>query len=143
MKKEYMIQDKFAEIILDKKIYPLIAIKKAISNFFDDVYVRIEENNKNFIIDLKLQDDKNNFQKIIDEFYNECLRETLRYEISLETKNLRELIVGRALYSTCIELDGDKQENSKENIQENKEYSLEDIAVNWFEKYENSEEKKC
>ena len=31
MKKEYIIQDKFAEIILDKEIYPLIAIKKALS----------------------------------------------------------------------------------------------------------------
>ena len=131
MKKEYIIQDKFAEIKLDKAVYPLIAIKKAVANFLNNVYVRIEENDKNFIID----------------FYNECLRESLRYEISVETKNLRELIVGRALYTTCIEFDEneDNQEQSDGPIYEddNTEYSLEDIAVNWFEKYENSEEKKC
>ena len=84
---------------------------------------------------------------LIGEFYNECLRESLRYEISVETKNLRELIVGRALYTTCIELDEneDNQEQSDGPIYEddNTEYSLEDIAVNWFEKYEDSEEKKC
>lgn len=148
MKKEYIIQDKFAEIKLDKAIYPLIAIKKAISNFFDDVYVRIEEDNKNFIINFKLQDKQVDLEKIIGEFYNECLRESLRYEISVETKNIRELIVGRALYTTCIMFDKneDNQEQTDELIYEeddNTEYSLEDIAVNWFEKYEDSEEKKC
>jgi hypothetical protein len=148
MKKEYIIQDKFAEIKLDKAIYPLIAIKKAISNFFDDVYVRIEEDNKNFIINFKLQNKQVDLEKIIGEFYNECLRESLRYEISFETKNIRELIVGRALYTTCIMFDKneDNQEQTDELIYEednNTEYSLEDIAVNWFEKYEDSEEKKC
>lgn len=148
MKKEYIIQDKFAEIKLDKAIYPLIAIKKAISNFFDDVYVRIEEDNKNFIINFKLQNKQVDLEKIIGEFYNECLRESLRYEISFETKNIRELIVGRALYTTCIMFDKneDNQEQTDELIYEednNTEYSLENIAVNWFEKYEDSEEKKC
>ena len=147
MKKEYIIQDKFAEIKLDKAVYPLIAIKKAVANFLNDVYVRIEENNKNFIIDFKLQDKQGNLEKIIGEFYNECLRESLRYEISVETKNLRELIVGRALYTTCIELDEneDNQEQSDRPIYEddNTKYSLEDITANWFEKYEDSEEKKC
>ena len=40
----------------------------------------------------------------------------------------------------------DNQEQTDELIYEednNTEYSLEDIAVNWFEKYEDSEEKKC
>lgn len=145
MKKEYIIQDKFAEIILDKEIYPLIAIKKAISNFFNNAYVRIEEKNNNFIVDFKLQNENSNLEKIIGEFYNECLRESLRYEISIETKNLRELIVGRALYSTCIELDEseDKKSPIEESIDKDNEYSLEDIAVNWFEKYENLGEKKC
>ena len=147
MKKEYIIQDKLAEIKLDKAVYPLIAIKKAVANFFNDIYVRIEENDKNFIISFKLQNKQGNLEKIIGEFYNECLRESLRYEISVETKNLRELIVGRALYTTCIELDEneDNQEQTDEPIYEedNTEYSLEDIAVNWFEKYENPEEKKC
>ena len=109
--------------------------------------MRIEENDKNFIISFKLQNKQGNLEKIIGEFYNECLRESLRYEVSVETKNLRELIVGRALYTTCIELDEneDNQEQTDEPIYEedNTEYSLEDIAVNWFEKYENPGEKKC
>lgn len=148
MKKEYIIQDKFAEIKLDKDVYPLMAIKKAVSNFFDDVYVKIEDDNKNFIINFKLQDKQGDLEEVIDEFYNECLRESLRYEISVETKNLRELIVGRALYTTCIELD-EKKDNQKQidepiyEEDDNTEYSLEDIAVNWFKKYENSEDKKC
>lgn len=148
IKREHIIQDKFTEIMLDKKVYPLIAIKKAISNFLNDIYVRIEEDNTKYIVDLKLQDKKADIEKIIGEFYNQCLRETLRYEISVETKNLRDLIVGRALYTTCIELDKEdtNQEQMEKSINEDEsqeEYSLEDIAVNWFEKYKGLEEKEC
>ena len=62
----------------------------------------------------------------------------------METKNLRELIVGRALYTTCIEIEEDEKANEKkldENISNN-QYKLDEIAVNWFDKY-NKEEKRC
>ncbi|AGY77735.1 hypothetical protein [Clostridium autoethanogenum] len=53
-------------------------------------------------------------KKLVGEFYNELLNQTLRIEIFKETKNIRELILGRALYNTCVEV---KESNSinKEN----------------------------
>ena len=141
MEKLYSIKENIAEITLEKEIYPIVVIEKAISNFMENAYIKIKtENGKKVIVQLvlKIVNNKENLEKIIGKFYNELLREALRYEISKETKNLRELIVGRALYTTCIELDDDSSkqfEQEENNKEENLEdYDLNDIAVNWFEK---------
>ena len=107
----------------------------------------MEKENNKIIVKLVLNSEQNT-NNIVGKFYNELLEESLRYNIARETKNLRELIVGRALYSTCIEVDN--VENEKETIKvenesfsntEEKDYDIEEIAVNWFEKNTNKEEK--
>ena len=146
MEKFYVIQDKSAKIILGKNIYPLISVKKSLANFFDQTYAKIEENGDNIVIYIQLKDSRINIDELIGELYNEFLRESLRYEISLETKNLRELIVGRALYTTCIQLEDDQTEEREPNYKiedNNEEYDIEEIARNWFDKYDEKEDKKC
>ena len=141
MEKLYSIKENIAEITLEKEIYPIVVIERAISNFMENAYIKIKtEKGKKVIVQLvlKIENNKEDLEKKIGEFYNELLREALRYEISKETKNLRELIVGRALYTTCIEVDDDssKQFEQEENKQEDnlEDYDLNDIAVNWFER---------
>lgn len=141
MKKSYKIVDDEIELNLSKTIYPLIVVKKVLANFMIENYIKLEEYKNNIKVYIKF---KNNPINLIDELYNEFLRESLRYEISVETKNLRELIVGRALYTTCIEIDEKENSNSKdiEKIDE-QDYDIDDIAVNWFDKFETKEEKEC
>ena len=144
MEKFYKIKENLAEIVLPINVYPLVAVKKALSNFLWQIYTKLHISKENIIIEIVLHEDKEDLEKIIGEFYNECLREYLRYSIAMETKNLRELIVGRALYTTCIEIEEDEKANEKkldENISNN-QYKLDEIAVNWFDKY-NKEEKRC
>lgn len=137
MEKFYTINDNYAEIVLSKDIYPLVSVKKALTNFMEETYIKLKDNNDEIIVQMVLQESKTDLEKIIGEFYNELLRESLRYNIAIETKNLRELIVGRALYTTCIDLD-ENQEEKNEDIEET--YNLDEIAVNWFDKYGNKEE---
>ncbi len=141
MEKFYTINDNYAEIVLSKDIYPLVSVKKALTNFWDETYIKIKDNNSEIIVQMLLQENKADLEKIIGEFYNELLRESLRYNIAIETKNLRELIVGRALYTTCIDLEENQEEKNEEDIEET--YNLDEIAVNWFDKYGNKEEQKC
>ena len=106
----------------------------------EQTYSKLEELDNKIIIKIKSQtNDK--LDNIIGEFYNELLRESLRYNIAMETKNLRELIIGRALYTTCIEIDEEKEISTNNDniseITEDEDYSLDDIAVNWFTKYNN------
>ena len=128
MEKFYTIKGKYAEVILDKDIYPLVSIKKALSNFMNDTYIKIDRINKsNIIIKIELKkDDGISIDEIIGELYNELLRESLRYDIAMQTKNIRELIVGRALYTTCIDIDESENEDkeSKEVIIDIKTLSI-------------------
>ena len=140
MEKFYTINDNYAEIVLSKDIYPLVSVKKALTNFMEETYIKLKDNNDEIMVQMVLQENKVDLEKLIGEFYNELLRESLRYNIAIETKNLRELIVGRALYTTCIDLE-ENQEEKNEDIEET--YNLDEIAVNWFDKYGNKEEEKC
>lgn len=138
MEKFYTIKDNYAEILLSKDIYPLVSIKKALANFMEETYIKISSDKDKIIVQMVLKENKKNLEKIIGELYNEFLRESLRYNIAIETKNLRELIVGRALYTTCIDLENNpKGEN---NATQNEEYGLDEVAVNWFDKYTDKED---
>lgn len=141
MDKLYKIKDNYAEILLNSKLYPVIAIKKALSNYLENTYVKMDYKDEQTIkIEMVLKEEsKEDLEKIIGELYNELFNETLRYEISVETKNLRELIVGRALYTTCIDTETEQEKNEEnEKIEETLEdYNVDDIATNWFDKSEN------
>lgn len=143
MEELYKVKNGMIYIFLNSKIYPLIVIKKTIFNISDKIFAKIElEKDENIKVIINPHN-KNDINKIIEEFYKELLNESLRYEINIETKNIRELIIGRALYTTCIntnknisqlkenELATKKYEDFSENIED----SVDDIAVNWFEKY--------
>ena len=123
----YKIDKDNITFYIDTKIYNDAVIKKAIYNFIEDRKVilnKIDEKTV-VVVSKKSNDDIDNFVK---NFYSELLNESLRFEVMNETKNIRELILGRALYSTCI----DTEENEETTEKDNK-YNINDIAKNWFE----------
>lgn len=137
--KLFEIKDNQAKITLNSEIYPLVVIQKTVSNYLENMYVKLEKEDKNILVNLFLKDNKENIKELVGNFYNELLVEALRYNIGIETKEIRELIVGRALYTTCIELDENREEKAEDDMTtektfQKKEYNLEDIAVNWFDK---------
>jgi len=145
--KLFEIEDNQAKIKLNVEIYPLVVIQKTVSNYLENMYVKLEKEDKNILVNLFLKDNKENIKELVGNFYNELLVEALRYNIGVETKEIRELIVGRALYTTCIELDENREEKIEDDMTSEKtfqkeEYNLEDIAVNWFDKYEEIKEEK-
>ena len=145
--KLFEIEDNQAKIKLNVEIYPLVVIQKTVSNYLENMYVKLEKEDKNILVKLFLKDNKENIKELVGDFYNELLAEALRYNIGIETKEIRELIVGRALYTTCIELDENREEKAEDDMTtektfQKKEYNLEDIAVNWFDKYEEIKEEK-
>lgn len=143
MEKLYKIKDNYAEILLDLKLYPLNAIKKALSNYIEQTYIKMSYKDENTIkIEMVIKDyKKEELEQLIGNLYNELLNESLRYEVALETKNLRELIVGRALYTTCIDVETEQERTKKqEQVEENlADYDINEIATNWFDK----ENQKC
>lgn len=140
MERLYSIKDNYASLELQQEIYPLTVVKNALVNFTEKLCIKLEINNNKIIVKIFIQDiDKQNLEKYIGEIYNELLREATRYDISKETKNIRELIIGRALYSTCI----DTSENINTNVNNEaieKNYRLDEVATNWFNSYNKEDE---
>lgn len=53
MEKLYKLNGNVAEIIISKELYPLITIKKAIANYLDYVYIKLEELTRNVILKMR------------------------------------------------------------------------------------------
>ena len=55
MEKFYTIKDNYAEILLSKEIYPLVSVKKALANFMEDTYIKIDSNKDKIVVQIALQ----------------------------------------------------------------------------------------
>jgi His-Xaa-Ser system protein HxsD len=66
-------------------------------------------------------------------FCNELIAQMVRYNLSQSNKVMKELILGRALYSTCLDT---AEPNTFADEPMSLDYSLDDIAVSWFDVHE-------
>lgn len=142
----YKITDTKAIVEIDSKMYPVASIKKAMFNYLNDLYITCQTKRNKIRVLIESKNENIVLEDLIKDFLNDCLRESLRYEIANETKTIRELILGRALYSSCIRINDNlinNKENYKEEImlEEDKDFSLDDIAINWFDK--KKEDNEC
>lgn len=65
-------------------------------------------------------------KNIEKQFANEALTQSARYKVMQETKEIRELILGRALASTIID-------DSDTGFVDDKNIHAEDILNSWFD----------
>jgi His-Xaa-Ser system protein HxsD len=111
-----------------KDLYPKEAIIKASYFYTDDYFVSLDADHDYFLVNMEPK--KNHVaQNVEKEFLNEVLAQTNRYLISTTTKNIRELIIGRALASTMID-------NCDKGYVDDESISADNILVNWFDKYD-------
>ncbi|MCK4258822.1 MAG: His-Xaa-Ser system protein HxsD [Halanaerobiales bacterium] len=135
-------------IKVDTKIYPLEIIMKSSYIFIDDYYIFVDyESEAKVKISFKSKQKfkKEQLENSLGEFFNELVHQSIRVKISRDTSHLREIILGRALYGACIEInefEKDNQINEEMNYfkegSETVQNSLDEIATDWFEK--NSQE---
>lgn len=125
-------------IKLNYEIYPLEVSMKAAYNYIDYVYIFIEKDSENtYCIEFENKNKKVDLDKIISEFKNELLHEKIRRNISNETKNIREILLARALYGFALENNKlDKNSfnlNLKDSgIEESYKSDEENIGKSWF-----------
>lgn len=140
---EYDFSSSKFKLPIDKKIYDLEAVMKAAYLFIDNFYIIFREKKDN-LIEAEFTSKNNlsdiDLKKKTGEFYNELLHQVLRNKIADQTQNLRELVIGRALYNTCINT-ADEENIEKNGYFPNKSYednSYRDdqleIAKSWFDK---------
>lgn len=137
-----VLKDDKAIFFVNEKIYSLTAVMKTAYMFIEKVYIYFDyEKEKLIRVEFipKEAKDKDFVKKLVGEFYNELLNQTLRLKIFKETKNIRELILGRALYNTCVEveesnnLNGDIPYYEMNGKDEKEIFSDDEISKAWGE----------
>ena len=110
---------------LSKELYEKEAIIKAAYFFTDKYYIDLKVDENCYIVCLqpKHVDLEENSEK---EFMNEIIIQTTRLLISRRTKNIREMIIGRALASTIID-------NRDDGFVDDELINSDDILNNWFD----------
>lgn len=110
---------------LSKEIYEKEALIKTAYLFTDKYYIELDSEEELFVVKItpKLKDFEDNIEK---DFLNELIVQTTRLLVSRRTKNIREMIIGRALASTII----DKKDTG---FVDDDLINSDDILNNWFD----------
>ena len=109
-----------------KELYSKTALLKAAYNFTDKAFVHLDADDEYYIVELQMKEGEHLVAEI--DFTNEMLVQSVRHEIYLQTKNIRELMLARAMATTVI-----TQEDSEHFVpDESDEYSEEEILKDWF-----------
>ena len=112
----------------NRELYSKIALIKAAYNFTDRAYLHLDADKDYYYICISMKDGEKEVTEV--EFENEILAQSARHEIYLQTKNIRELMLARAVATSVVASRDEKLESDNENIQEFRE---DQILRDWFE----------
>lgn len=97
---DYEIQDDGRiEFRVNKEVYPLKAIYRAAYLFTDKYYIGLDQTEETYIIKFSGKEKTCDYDDV-GAFQNELLNQNLKLALSNDTREIRELIVTRALYSS-------------------------------------------
>lgn len=128
-------------VSINPKIYSLDVVYSASYVFLDKNYVFLDGDPEKMItVELKPKE-RYNLEKLGGEFNNELLKYADYKKRSIETKQVREMIIQRALFtndpSIIEEADPEKEIDADEEVED-----PEGIAIPWEEKYGKKSNKK-
>lgn len=125
-----MIYDK--KVLILKKIYPIESIMKAMCNFLNDIYIHISEDEEYWILSFK-EKDSCRYDNITYLLENEILAETIRLNVYRKTKNIRSIIMARAMSSSFIDNNNDVV-TSNISTSDDESLKMNEILKDWFDR---------
>lgn len=108
-----------------KELYSKEVLLKAAFAFTDSMYIHLDVDNDYYMVVLKSKKEEAE-ELLYKKFENELIAQATRLLVSNKTKNIREMIIARALSSTMIDLSSEEEEV-------NEEFDANDILTDWFE----------
>lgn len=111
---KYDITEQGFVLHLDATVYSRPAVMKAFYRLQDRYIISYERAGKNLDIYFDSSTGRvNEPAEEIKEIMAELSFEMIRYDTMQDTANLRELLVGRALYATCVDMGRDAVTDEK------------------------------
>lgn len=111
-----------------KGLYPLKAVYRTAYLFTDRYYIGIDQKDEDYLIMLSVKDEQADYD-IAGTFQNELLNQGYKCLVEQETKDIRRLIVTRALYSAFLP----EEDPVTDACEETDEYDLNEIAEAWVD----------
>ena len=110
----------------ERDIYPKVALLKASYNYTDKAFIHLDADDKYYFAEIEMNEPSEELSE--KEFLNEMLSQTIRHEVYLQTRNIRELMLARAMASTIItETDVNCLDDDTEGY-----YNENEILKDWF-----------
>ena len=108
-----------------KELYSKIALIKAAYNFTDKAYIHLDADDNYYYATIE---PKNSGCTVSEnEFINEMLTQSVRHEVYQQTKNIRELILARAMATSVI-----VEEDMIDDIESDDSFKETEILKDWF-----------
>lgn len=110
----------------NRELYSKTALLKAAYNYTDKAFLHLDADDRYYYVYLEM---KSGADPISEKaFTNEMLAQSVRHEVYLQTKNIRELMLARAMATTIVD---EKEVQEKLDCSPDK-YSEDEILKDWF-----------
>ena len=112
------------ELKFNKELYSKIALIKAAYNYTDIAYLHLDADEKYYYVSIESKNMECEINE--DDFINEILAQSVRHEVYLQTKNIRELLLARAMATSVV------IENEQKEILQDDDFNENEILKDWF-----------
>ena len=119
----------------NKSLYSKVALLKAAYNYTDKAYIHLDVDGEYYYVNFEMKPGSDMFSE--KEFTNEMLAQAVRHEVYIQTKNIRELMLARAMATTIV-TDTDNEINT---FSDDDMYSEDEILKDWFDVCDESGDK--
>ena len=113
MKAFFLIDDGFS-IKLDLRLYEREAVIKTLYRYHEKYLISYELEGNYIVISFETQHPLADYTSEVSSMLKELDFQMLRIDTIRRTSHIRELLVARSLYATCIEPEYDESENEDE-----------------------------
>lgn len=113
-----------------KELYSKVALIKAAYNYTDQAYVHLDADSDYFYVSIEPR--HAGCEICEQDFTNEMLTQSVRHEVYQQTKNIRELLLARAMASSVI-VDEHLVEEDQDST-----FTESEILKDWFAAHEES-----
>lgn len=114
----------------NKELYSKMALIKAAYNFTDVAYIHLDADSSYYYVNIQPKDDNKEITK--EMFENEMLTQSVRHEVYLQTKNIRELMLARTVATSFVA----QEDTFDYDIQSQEPFSEDEILKDWFSRNE-------
>ncbi len=120
------------ELILDAEMYPKEALLKACYGRLNAFYFHLSQFEGQYHVEITPKDDTSE-EDISRTFENELLSQTVRLLVANKTRNIRQLLMARAMASTIVDEENQFDPAGDSDKETDDDVRLEEILKDWFQ----------